>query len=105
MRNDLIEEVFDAWVADRKLSRRKLAFLEEAHGRTMELMVSSSSLSPDVAPGGLCSELELPQGSYWCQLVAELLDHLKPLDQAPSRLGLLNKELVELGLLEEEPEG
>jgi hypothetical protein len=105
MNNDLIEEVFDAWVADRKLSRRKLAFLETAHNQTMEVMLSSCGLSPDVAPGGLCSELDLPQGSYWCQLVAELLDHLKPLEEQPSRLVELNDALVELGLLEEQTEG
>ncbi len=102
MRNDLIEEVFDAWVADRKLSRRKLAFLEEVHSQTMEMI---GSCIPDIAGGHLCSELDMPQGSFVCQLVAELLDHLKPLEEPPSRLVELNDSLVELGLLEEEPEG
>jgi hypothetical protein len=99
MNNDLIKEVFETWVADRKLSRRKLAFLETVHDQTMEVL---GSCSPDIADGFTCSELEMPQGSFWCELVAELLDHLKPLDEAPSRLATLTDALVELGHLEPE---
>lgn len=98
MRNHSIEEVFDAWVADRKLSRRKLAFLETVHSQTME---GVWGCSPDIAGSHLCSELEMPAGSYVCQLVAELLDHLKPLEQPPSRLVELNNALVDAGVLEE----
>ena len=99
MNNDLIEEVFEAWAADRKLSRRKLAFLETVHNQTMEII---GSCSPDIGPGWVCSELEMPQGTYLCQLVAELLDHLKPVEEPPSRLAELNDSLIDLGLLEAE---
>jgi hypothetical protein len=34
--------------------------------------------------------------------VAELLDHLKPVEEPPSRLAELNDSLIDLGLLEAE---
>jgi hypothetical protein len=99
--NSEVIEVLDLWVTDRQLSRRQLAFLETVHNQTME---SLGSCTPGVADGNACSSLEMPQGSYWCQLVAELLDYLKPLEEPPSRLVELNDALVELGLLEAQAE-
>ena len=90
------ESVLEDWVADRKLSNKKLAFLEQDHERTMNEIGLVTSFS--IASSYYSDELDLPQGSYWVQVVADLLDHLLPSEEG-SRLGALNKELMDYGHL------
>ena len=51
-----------------------------------------------IASSYYSDELDLPQGSYWVQVVADLLDHLAPSEEG-SRLGELNKGLMDYGHL------
>ena len=90
------ESVVEDWIADRKLSNRKLNFLEQDHERTMQEIGLVTSFS--IASSYLSDELDLPQGSYWVQVVADLLDYLAPSEEG-SRLGALNKELIDYGHL------
>ena len=90
------ESVLEDWVGDRKLSNKKLAFLEKDHERTMQEIGLVTSFS--IASSYYSDELDLPQGSYWVQVVADLLDHLAPSEEG-SRLGELNKGLMDYGHL------
>jgi len=90
------ESVLEDWIADRKLSNRKLNFLEQDHEQTMQEIGSVTSFS--IASSYTSDELDLPQGSYWVQVVADLLDHLAPSEEG-SRLGELNKGLIDYGHL------
>lgn len=96
-----VSEILEHWVADRKLSRRKLAFLETVHEQTMD---SSGSCSFDIAGSLLCSSLDMPKAVYTCQLVAGLLDFVKPLPNEPkhARLIELTEALVDCGQLEQD---
>ena len=70
-----IQSCVEDWYADRTLSRRKLAFLEQNHERTMQEIGMVTSFS--VADGFYADELDLAKGSFWVQLQAALLDLLK----------------------------
>ena len=94
---DLVD-VFDAWIADRKLSRRQLAFLHQCHEQTMETVGCGL---PMTAGWMYCSELDLPQGSQWGHCTAELLDFLRP-RKGISRLAELLREQLECGEIEED---
>ena len=93
-----IESVIDDYLADDKLSRRKLAWLEQSYDRILSSVELAHSF--DIAGGVYCSELELPRGSYWCQCIAAALDFIKPMPE--SRLHRLNDLLVLNGFLEHE---
>ena len=97
-----IDSVFEDWIADRKVSRRKLGFLQQSYDRALESLPNTCSV--DVAPRSYCEEVELPQGSYWCQVIADLLDFLKPrkFENGGSRLIEISRELMLNGFLEPE---
>ena len=98
-----IESVINDYIADNKLSRRKHAYLRAIFERTIFSIDEAVSL--DIAGSIYCSELELPQGSYWCQCVAAALDFMTPSSELLSdgrRLDLLNERLVLNGFLEPE---
>ena len=65
-----IENVLEGWIADRKISRRKLAFLQQMHN----LNVSSGG-EPLICPNHISTELDLPNGSSWPLVIAEFLDY------------------------------
>ncbi len=67
-----LESVLEDWIADRKLSRRKIAFLKQVH----QMNLYGDGL-PSICPSYFSSELDLPDGSYWSLVVADLLDFLK----------------------------
>ena len=67
-----IESIFEDWIADRKLSRRKIAFLKQVH----QMNLYGDGL-PSICPSYFSSELDLPNGSYWSLVVADLLDFLE----------------------------
>ena len=94
------QSVVEDWIADRKLSRRKIAFLELEYQRGIEAVTESSSF--DIAGSIYCQELDLPTGSYWIQVMADLLDHLRPTNDIWTRLNFLNEALVCHGHLERE---
>ncbi len=72
-----IRSIFEDWIADRKLSRRKIAFLETIHSQTVNSL-NYGSCSPSIAPQWMISELDGDHFIYECQCIAELLDFLKP---------------------------
>ena len=67
-----LESVLEDWIADRKLSRRKIAFLKQVH----QMNLYGDGL-PSICPSYFSSELDLPDGSYWSLVVADLLDFLE----------------------------
>lgn len=72
----------DEWIATRKLSRRKLAALEEAHQRTLEALSPVGNL--DIAGGIYCTETSLPQGTFMPVVIAAVLDTVAPINEAGS---------------------
>ncbi len=67
-----LESVLEDWIADRKLSRRKISFLKQVH----QMNLYRDGL-PSICPSYFSSELDLPDGSYWSLVVADLLDFLE----------------------------
>ena len=67
-----LESVLEDWIADRKLSRKKIAFLKQVH----QMNLYGDGL-PSICPSYFSSELDLPDGSYWSLVVADLLDFLE----------------------------
>ena len=67
-----IENVLEGWISDRTISRRKRAFLKQMH----EINVKSDGI-PLVCPSHISSALDLPNGSAWPYVVADLLDYLE----------------------------
>ncbi len=97
-----IDSVVETWIADRKLPRRAVGFLKTVHNQSLESIGSGASCH--IAPRSICSELDLPQGSYWVQVVAMLLDHLEPVEKVtrhPARWVEVTEALIEAGEIEE----
>ena len=67
-----IQDVLEGWIADRTISRRKLAFLKQMH----EINVNSEGL-PLICPSHISKELDLPNGSTWPYVIADFLDFLE----------------------------
>ena len=97
-----IESVIEDYIADNKLSRRKLAFLEQTYDRALASLRDAWSV--DIARREYCEEMELPQGSYWCQVMAAALDFMSPRrhEDGGSRLTEMSRELMLNGFLEPE---
>ena len=64
----------------KKLSRRKIGFLETVYSNTLHDLNHESCLSPKLAPGWMRSELDKSWLLFEIQCVADLLDFLKPRD-------------------------
>ena len=73
-----IRSVFEDWIADRTLSRRKKAFLETTHTQMVHNLEYEACMEPNVAPSWMRDELDKPELIYECQCVADLLDFLSP---------------------------
>ena len=95
-----VSTIIDGWIASkgRKPSPKKLEFLEQEFQQGFDAV--AEAISFDIADGFTCEELDLPQGSYWIQVIASLLDLKAPLTEEMSRLAELNKELIYFGHLE-----
>jgi hypothetical protein len=68
---DLVD-VVETWVAERQLPKAMRAFLAEEHQRSLD----EPAWSPPIAPANYCTELDLPEGSTWPEVVASILDAL-----------------------------
>jgi hypothetical protein len=77
MRNQSVADVVSDWIADRRLPRRKLAFLRLVYDQFHDAPASCV----DTACRIVCSELDLPPGSATIQVIAALLDHIDPLPE------------------------
>ena len=75
-----IHSIFEDWIADKKLSRRKIGFLETVYSNTLHDLNHESCLSPNLAPDWMRSELDKSWLLFEIQCVADLLDLLKPRD-------------------------
>ena len=97
-----VPDVLENWAAERKLLPGELAFLETAYDQTVEAIATGCSF--EIAGNILCSSLDMPKAVYTCQLVAGLLDFVKPLPNEPkhARLVELTEALVDCGQLEPE---
>ena len=56
------------------LSRRKRKHLEEVYERTIDQVMTSQLISPQIAPSELCEGTRLPAGAYWIEVIARVLD-------------------------------
>jgi len=92
------ESIVESWIKRRKLSAKKLDHLETLfeQGR----LVVPTAVSFTTAGSEYCSELGLPRGSSWIQVIASLLDLLRPTNDIWTRLNKLNTELSYYGHLE-----
>ena len=97
--NWTIQEVVAEWYTERELSRRKLAFLEQNHERTMQEIGLVTSFA--VADGLFADELDLEKGSYWVQVQAALLDLLKGPLNGWYRASELDKQLYQYEHIDE----
>jgi len=91
------ESLLEDFAADKKLSRAKKAWLDQQYDR-----IELSGVQPNIAGGFWCDELDLPEAVYVVQLVARLLDYVKPRKEGPDRLFEISKELHALGHLTDE---
>ena len=101
MNFDKEESTVDSWIADRKLSEKDLDYLQQEYEKGLPLVPNAVCLM--TAGEIYCQELELPNGSYWLQVIASLLDQLRPTKDIWTRLNFLNKELETYGFIEEDP--
>ena len=90
-----IRSVFEDWIADRTLSRRKKAFLETTHTQMMHVLQNEACMEPKVAPSWMSDELDRKDFIYECQCVADLLDYLNP------RSGRIKREAEMFNALDE----
>ena len=97
--NWTIQELVAEWYTERELSRRKLAFLEQNHERTMQEIGLVTSFA--VADGLFAEELDLQKGSFWVQVQAALLDHLKGPIKGWYRASELDKQLYQYEHIDE----
>lgn len=67
-----LADIVETWAAEKELSKEMEEFLWREH----EANLSELVVSPPIAGGMYCSELDLPQGSTWPEVVAALLDAL-----------------------------
>lgn len=97
-----VDSLIDDFIADGKLSRRKLAYLDQWYDRCVEELPMAWSF--DIAGSMYCTEMEIPQGSYWCQVAAAVLDFLSPRsrEDGGSRLVEITKELSLCGHIDPE---
>ena len=101
MRNQQIADVLDVWIADKRLARRKLAFLRSVYQQQhYALSCAEETQFLDIADSLYCEELDLPPGSPVVAVVAALLDHLEPLEpiyeMGPGRLPYTVSRLEEI---------
>lgn len=91
-----LSDVLEQGIVDRKLSRRKLAFLENTYEEF------SPYYGPRAGSGWESGELDIPGAHYEIQQVAALLDFLKPLpEHRHQRLIEITDLLVANGYIEE----
>ena len=96
------QAILDGFLFNGKVSKKKLDYLETEFDQGLQAVPEAVSLM--TAGYEYCSELDLPAGSYWIQVIAELLDHLRPTNSYWTRLNKLNNELSYYGHLEVEEE-
>ena len=101
MNFDKEESTVDSWIADRKLSEIDLDYLQQEYEKGLPLVPNAVCLM--TAGDTYCQDLDLSVGSYWLQLIASLLDQLRPTKDIWTRLNFLNKELETYGFIEEDP--
>ncbi len=73
-----IRSVFEDWIDDRTLSRRKKAFLETTHTQMVHNLEYESVMESNVAPSWMSDELDKSHLIFECQCVADLLDFVSP---------------------------
>ena len=95
------ESIVESWIANRKLSEIDLDYLEQEHEKGLQALPAAVCLM--TAGETYCQGLDLSIGSYWIQLIASLLDQLRPTKDIWTRLNFLNKELETYGFIEEDP--
>ena len=95
---DKEQAILDGFIFNGKVSKKKLDYLETEFDQGLQAVPEAVSLM--TAGSEYCSELDLQAGSYWIQVIAELLDHLRPANSYLTRLNKLNTELSYYGHLE-----
>jgi hypothetical protein len=90
-----VQVMFEDFAADKKLSRAKRAWLNDEYDR-----IQLSADEPAIAEQFWCDQLGLPDAVYVVELIAHILDLVKPRkgDELP-RLFEISGELVHRGHL------
>ena len=99
--NWTIESIFEDWIAKKKLSQKKLSWLEaNLRDSFIEMERDFAKHYPKtVAPNWMRSELDNPNCLFEIQCVAELLDILKPRKNDITRMKKISDFLKEKGFL------
>tara|TARA_B100000579_G_scaffold400139_1_gene381567 strand:- start:586 stop:894 length:309 start_codon:yes stop_codon:yes gene_type:complete len=92
------QDILDGFLFNGKVSKKKLDYLETEFDQGLQAVPKAVSLM--TADSLYCQELDLQAGSYWIQVIAELLDHLRPTNDIWTRLNFLNKALETHGHIE-----
>lgn len=71
------EIVLEDWIANRKLSRRKIAYLEQFHQQNLHGAVKDMIGFLPIAPAHICEAMEVPRGCSMWGVVTELLDFIE----------------------------
>ena len=94
-----MQSIIEDWIADRKVSRRKQAYLRQLHDQHVYNEEMQVCPIYDIAPSYICDELEIDHGSNWCYVLAEFLDFLES-----EKVGhTVTKHKLAVGCAEEEP--
>ena len=83
-----VESIIEDWIADKKLSRRKVTWLEAHINEWLDFMDRDlfEPFYPASAPTWMKSELDNPKCKTVIQCVADLVDFLKPKRAGITRL-------------------
>ncbi len=99
--NWTVESIFEDWIAKKKLSQRKISWLE-ANFRDSYIEMDrdfAENYPKTIAPNWMRSELDNPKCLFVIQCVAELLDNLKPRKKDIPRMMKISDFLKMKGLL------
>ena len=71
------ETILDEWIVEHKLSRRKIAYLEQFHQQNLHGAVGDMIGFLPIAPAHICEALDLPIGCSMWSCVIDLLDFIE----------------------------
>ena len=68
------QSVLEDWIANRKISSKKLSFLELIHKKNVHNLQNSKVGINVICPSHICDELDIPRGNNMIYALAQFLD-------------------------------
>lgn len=68
------QSVLEDWIANRKISSKKLSFLELIHKKNVHNLQNSKLGIKVICPSHICDELDIPRGTNMIYALAQFLD-------------------------------